>query len=201
MLEATACDPQVKDPSARLTCGFVFQEQPTSRAARPHCPTAARRHKPSPGRGSVPRPPRPAPAQIFTRRDHPPDEMANLVSESESTGFVNDLVRLQAGAAGDDFFLDLGDAAEDRLWAAVARLGSWRARETRSSWWPCTGRTGSLSRPVGGLVQVGQVAADADAGLGCPSGKRRTGRSDMSSRFLRAGNVKLTRRLPGGREW
>ena len=63
------------------------------------------------------------------------------------------------------------------------------------------GPTGSLSRPVGELVQVGQVAADADAGLGCPSGKRRTGRSDISSRFLRAGNVKLTRRLPGGREW
>ena len=28
------------------------------------------------------------------------------------------------------------------------------------------GRTGSLSRPVGELVQVGQVAADADAGSG-----------------------------------
>ena len=33
----------------------------------------------------------------------------------------------------------------------------------------------------GELVQVGPVAADADAGLGCPSGKRRTGRFDMSS--------------------
>jgi hypothetical protein len=40
------------------------------------------------------------------------------------TGFVEVLVRPQAEAAGDDFFLGLGDAAEDRLWAAVARLGS-----------------------------------------------------------------------------
>jgi hypothetical protein len=43
---------------------------------------------------------------------------SNFVSESESTGFVEDLVRLQAEAAGDDFFLDLGGAAEDRLDAA-----------------------------------------------------------------------------------
>jgi len=41
--------------------------------------------------------------------------LSNSVSESGSTDFVNDLVRLQAEAAGDDFFLDLGDAAEDRL--------------------------------------------------------------------------------------
>ena len=46
------------------------------------------------------------------------------------------------------------------------------------------GRTGSLSWPVGELVQVGAVAADAGAGLGCPSGKRRTGRSGMSGRVL-----------------
>ena len=37
---------------------------------------------------------------------------SNFVSESESTGFVEDLVRLQAEAAGDDFLLDLGGAAE-----------------------------------------------------------------------------------------
>jgi hypothetical protein len=37
------------------------------------------------------------------------------VPESGSTNFVEDLVRLQAEAAGDDFFLDLGGAAEDRL--------------------------------------------------------------------------------------
>jgi hypothetical protein len=44
---------------------------------------------------------------------------SNFVSESESTGFVEDLVRLQAEAAGDDFLLDLGGAAEDRLDSAV----------------------------------------------------------------------------------
>ena len=38
---------------------------------------------------------------------------SNIVSESGSTEFVEDLVRLQAEAAGDDFFLDLGGAAED----------------------------------------------------------------------------------------
>jgi hypothetical protein len=35
------------------------------------------------------------------------------VSESGSTGLVESLVRLQAEAAGDDFLLDLGGAAED----------------------------------------------------------------------------------------
>jgi hypothetical protein len=39
---------------------------------------------------------------------------SNIVSESGSTNFVEDLVKLQAEAAGDDFFLDLGGAAEDR---------------------------------------------------------------------------------------
>ena len=42
----------------------------------------------------------------------------NIVSESGSTNFVEVLVRLQAEAAGDDFFLDLGGAAEDRLHTA-----------------------------------------------------------------------------------
>jgi hypothetical protein len=45
---------------------------------------------------------------------------SNFVSESESTGFVEDLVRLQAEAAGDDLRLDLG-AAEARLDAAEPR--------------------------------------------------------------------------------
>ncbi len=45
---------------------------------------------------------------------------SNIVSESGSPDFVEDLVRLQAEAAGDDFFLDLGGAAEDRLDAAEA---------------------------------------------------------------------------------
>jgi hypothetical protein len=43
---------------------------------------------------------------------------SNIVSESGSTNFVEALVRLQAEAAGDDFFLDLGGATEDRLAAA-----------------------------------------------------------------------------------
>ena len=38
---------------------------------------------------------------------------SNIVPESGSTDFVEGLVRLQAEAAGDDFFLDLGGAAED----------------------------------------------------------------------------------------
>ena len=42
---------------------------------------------------------------------------SNIVSGSGSTNFVEDLVRLQAEAAGDDFLLDLGGAAEDRLHA------------------------------------------------------------------------------------
>jgi hypothetical protein len=37
---------------------------------------------------------------------------SNFVSESESTGLVEDLVRLQDEGAGDDFLLDLGGAAE-----------------------------------------------------------------------------------------
>jgi hypothetical protein len=51
---------------------------------------------------------------------------SNIVSESGSTGFVEDLVRLQAEAAGDDFFLDLGGAAEDRLDGQVLEMaGLW----------------------------------------------------------------------------
>jgi hypothetical protein len=41
--------------------------------------------------------------------------MANIVVETRSTDFVEFLVRLEAEAAGDDLFLDLGGAAEDRL--------------------------------------------------------------------------------------
>jgi len=37
----------------------------------------------------------------------------NIVSETGSTDFVEVLVKLQSQAAGDDFFLDLGGAAED----------------------------------------------------------------------------------------
>jgi hypothetical protein len=44
---------------------------------------------------------------------------SNIVSESGSTNFVEDLVRLEAEAAGDDLLLDLGGAAQDLLEAAV----------------------------------------------------------------------------------
>jgi hypothetical protein len=44
-----------------------------------------------------------------------------MVSETGSTGFVEVLVRLQAEAAADDFLLDLGGAAEDRLHATERR--------------------------------------------------------------------------------
>jgi hypothetical protein len=42
--------------------------------------------------------------------------LADIVLGAESTGFVNGLVRLEADA--DDFLLDFGGAAEDRLDAA-----------------------------------------------------------------------------------
>ena len=41
--------------------------------------------------------------------------LSNIESESGSMNFVEDLVRLESEAAGDDFLLDLGGAAEDRL--------------------------------------------------------------------------------------
>jgi hypothetical protein len=41
--------------------------------------------------------------------------LSNFVPESGSTDFVNDLVKLQAEATGDDFFLDLGGAAENQV--------------------------------------------------------------------------------------
>src|SRR5439155_1632037 len=43
---------------------------------------------------------------------------SNIVPESGSTDFVEGLVRLEAGAAADNLFLDLGGAAEDQLDAA-----------------------------------------------------------------------------------
>jgi hypothetical protein len=45
--------------------------------------------------------------------------LSNIVSETGSTGFVEGLARLQAEAAGDNFFLDLGGAAEDLVDAAA----------------------------------------------------------------------------------
>jgi hypothetical protein len=38
--------------------------------------------------------------------------LSNIVSESGSTNFVEDLVRLQTEPSGDDLFLDFGGAAE-----------------------------------------------------------------------------------------
>src|SRR5215472_4670910 len=63
--------PSGQDPSARLIYGFVFHSAPTSRAARPTVPPPAHPHQPQPARDSSPSPPRPAPARIFTPRDHP----------------------------------------------------------------------------------------------------------------------------------
>jgi hypothetical protein len=42
----------------------------------------------------------------------------NIALGTGCTDFVNDLIRLQIKVASDDFFLDLGGAAEDRLDAA-----------------------------------------------------------------------------------
>jgi hypothetical protein len=53
---------------------------------------------------------------------------SNIVSEIESTDFVEALVRLQTEAAGDDLLLDLGRAAEaspDVLRTPGAALGPW----------------------------------------------------------------------------
>jgi hypothetical protein len=40
---------------------------------------------------------------------------SNIASEIGNTGFVKVLVRLETEVAGDDFFLDLGGAAEAGL--------------------------------------------------------------------------------------
>ena len=44
---------------------------------------------------------------------------SNIALVIESTGFVEGLVRLETEAAGDDFLLDLGGAAEDPLHPAI----------------------------------------------------------------------------------
>jgi hypothetical protein len=76
VLEATICDPQVKDPSARLTAGFAFQVVLASRAARSTVSSRTAAHTP-PGRGSGPgpeitHPRRTAPSPYWPRRWHPP---------------------------------------------------------------------------------------------------------------------------------
>jgi hypothetical protein len=43
---------------------------------------------------------------------------SNIPLQPSGTGYVENLVRLQAEAAADDFLHDLGGAAEDRLDAA-----------------------------------------------------------------------------------
>ena len=63
---------------------------------------------------------------------------SNFVLETGSTGRVEFLVRLHAEVGGDDFLLDLGGAAEDRLDAAeppeltiVAESGGWCSCRSR----------------------------------------------------------------------
>ena len=56
----------------------------------------------------------PALPDIDFRNRASPNFSSNFMSESESTGFVDDLIRLQAETAGDDLLLDLGGAAEAR---------------------------------------------------------------------------------------
>ena len=73
--------------------------------------------------------------------------LSNIMLETGTTDFVEDLVRLQAEAAGDDFLLDLGGPAEDRLDAGagsdVIRPSSHRRPP------PGCGRAGSsVPRPV-----------------------------------------------------
>ena len=66
---------------------------------------------------------------------------SNIVSESGSTNFAEDLVRLQAEATGDDFLLDLGGAAEDRLNAAEPPELTIVAENSGSMFPPVHGRT------------------------------------------------------------
>jgi hypothetical protein len=89
------------------------------------------------------------------------DFSPNIVSETGSTGFVEGLVRLQTEAAADDFLLDLGGAAEDRLCVAVARLGSRHLR--------------AQDGLPGGHVRADRIAqlAGRRAGPGRPGGSRR----------------------------
>jgi hypothetical protein len=68
-------------------------------------------------------------------------------------GFVEGLVRLQSKAAGDDFFLDLGGAAEDRhdrpgLGSADSRVNREFLPFTKKIW-PVTRwmSRGALARP------------------------------------------------------
>src|SRR3984885_8057568 len=72
--------PSGQDPSARLINGFASQGGPASRAARPPPATP---HACAAAQTSATARQRPQPAitrtraGTFTRRDHPPDEMAN----------------------------------------------------------------------------------------------------------------------------
>ena len=81
---------------------------------------------------------------------------SNFVSESESTGFVEDLIRLQAEAAGDDFLLDLGGAAEDLL-RAVDRPVRFSRVHACSPRHPATGRSDRRERWGGRRVVVGSA--------------------------------------------
>jgi hypothetical protein len=54
--------------------------------------------------------------------------LSNIVPESGSTDFVENLVRLQAEAAGDDFLLDLGAA---NMPPKIAMTGRWVGRLSR----------------------------------------------------------------------
>jgi hypothetical protein len=49
----------------------------------------------------------------FEMRAADSNSLTNISLEPASTGYVECLVRLQPEAAGDDFLLDLGGAAED----------------------------------------------------------------------------------------
>jgi hypothetical protein len=80
----------------------------------------------------------------------------NIVSETGSTGFVKVLVRLQAEATGDDFLLDLGGAAEDRLDAAETSALTTGAEQ----------RTNALPPVKTGSVGSAQAAAFARCDLG-----------------------------------
>jgi hypothetical protein len=110
--------------------------------------------------------------------------LSNFVSESGSTDFVNDLVRLQAEAAGDDFFLDLGGAAEDPRDRITVSTGS----PSYGSAYRATSSASALPAELVVLI-IGDLALQAGQCLrGC---RRLGGRSSRPRLPVSRGRVPL----------
>ena len=121
-----------------------FLKRRTATTSTPHPPPKRNRRSPA---AAVSRGPEcsydrssrlqgPAPPGMDFRNRATSNFSPNIVSETGSTDFVEVLVRLQAEATGDDFLLDLGGAAEDRLDTTV------REEDAAASGWPWDWLTG-----------------------------------------------------------